>query len=95
MGEKGKLSCANVNFEKVSDLSECKRAAQQLEKTFKATETEAKYPKGCYIYRDKYVYWNTDSIGGMNKKSSVICKSDGNYLLFLAMNYEYKFNFKI
>ena len=80
MGEEGKLTCLNVDGKNISELSECKRAALRLEKEFKSTETEAQYPKGCYMYRDKYIYWNTHSTGGKNKRSRVICKSSGNYL---------------
>ena len=74
---KGKSDCSELNGESIFVESECKSAAVKLEKKFSMTETDPRYPKGCYVFDDEVVYWNQDRVGATDQRSSPICKVGG------------------
>ena len=62
----------------------CKDAAEILGAVQFATSDVgwADYPKGCFWYSDKMVYWNPHKTGGNDHYSRAICSNDGIYILF-------------
>ena len=81
LSRKGGL-CANiktVTFSAVNTLKECKIAVATIQKTvstakFAAEETDANWPKGCYLYIvTNGVYFNKDSAGKAHDSARQIC----------------------
>ena len=56
------------------DYGECKKAANELGKTFRGTERDKNYPKDCYIDENKDVYWNFHKAGKADYFAKPICK---------------------
>ena len=63
----------------VINLDECKSVAKFLNFNFVRQETEALYPKGCYVF-SKRIYFNTHENGASQQYSQQICKTKGIYL---------------
>lgn len=67
-----------IKGESITNLSQCKLAAANLEQKFKSTEYDPFFPKGCYSYVNRAhaseVYWNEHSEGSRHSKASPICK---------------------
>ena len=82
MSENGTL-CAHTRISRVGSLTECKKAATKLKKSddeimFYMTETELRWPKGCYVQQHtKYVYWNAHGTGSANILARHICRGKG------------------
>jgi len=81
LSRKGGL-CANiktVTFSAVNTLKECKIAVATIQKTvstakFAAEETDANWPKGCYLYIvTNGVYFNKHSSGKTHDSARQIC----------------------
>ena len=64
----------------VHNLEKCRDAVTEIKNIvpnafFKNTEVEHKYPKGCYLWRQKgAVYFNEHGTGSKHKKARQICK---------------------
>merc|ERR1712218_186418 len=56
--------------------SECELAAQKLGMTYKSSENEYDYPKGCYVISGTNVYCNKHNVGSKRVSSSPICKME-------------------
>ena len=66
--------------EVLRNIDECKSAVGYLKKRgseiiFTKTESDSRYPKGCYKYENGEAYWNTHRLGSSNQKGQPICKS--------------------
>ena len=56
----------------INYLSECQKAAEQLNLSFVEEEEEKYYPGGCYVV-DTNVYYNKDLTGTSQEISRPIC----------------------
>ena len=72
----GKL-CMESRLPILADFKECKSAAKFYDKTFAAIETDHNYPKGCYVEKYDYVYFNSHQIGSKSSLANPICKQKG------------------
>ena len=64
----------------VNDLEKCRDSVSEIKNIvpnafFKRTEVDDKYPKGCYLWRQKgAVYFNEHGTGSKHRKARQICK---------------------
>ena len=68
-------SCKEQQFETVTDISECKRAAARIGKPL-TKHTDKDWPKGCYMIRDggdESVSFNDHHAGRKNSNADPIC----------------------
>ena len=70
-------SCSETGDIAIEDSTTCKEAAEELGYTFKETEDDADWPKGCYYYRSSgwgTVRFNRHTHGGWIYNARNICK---------------------
>ena len=71
------------NSARIVDEPSCWRAATAVSGRFKGAESDAAYPRGCYLYQDPYdtrglngVWWNIHPVGGAGDQNSrLLCMS--------------------
>ena len=61
------------------DEDECILAVQHFDKTYMGTESNSRYPTGCYLYGDIIAYFNKDSSDAGNVDAKAICKQGISY----------------
>ena len=54
---------------------DCEDYAQEYKYTWGGMDDEPGFPKGCYLYDEVYVYYNTHESGGINDDSQPVCGS--------------------
>ena len=70
--------CSETGDIVVDDIETCKKAAQELNKSFTERELAQKnWPKGCFLFLSESVYFNQHSTGSSNNRASQICKPKG------------------
>ena len=75
--------CSDLGVQNVINFDECKEATSQLEHDLElkgsAQENSKSYPRGCYIYSSKLVYWNTHPTGSSSLcgNCQAICEKEG------------------
>ena len=72
-------SCSETGDIAIEDSTTCKEAAEELGYKFLATEDNANWPKGCYVYYNRNlvrdaVWFNRHTHGGWIYSARNICK---------------------
>ena len=79
-------TCSDISLNSIVDEDECILAVQNLDKTYMNSESNSRYPTGCYLYRDTIAYFNKDSSDAGNVKAKAICKQGISYHFFRVKN---------
>ena len=75
--------CNEVGANLVTDLNLCKAAVENIKNympdiDFGSKSRSSRYPQGCYLHNNKYVYLNPHQDGSKSYKAKQICrKSNG------------------
>ena len=75
----------------IDNLSECQKAAKQLNLTFDGDENVTAYPGGCYLTGGLYVYFNKNLKGASEKLSKPIC-GQGKYVKYILQFLSFDIN---
>ena len=77
----GKI-CSDIQKQNITTISQCKRAAKQLEKPFADNHTAIiHHPKGCILLDNHEVHWNENEAGQRDNGSKSICTMGCKYIL--------------
>ena len=70
------IICDDIGKETLGNKDECRKAAKELDGTFKGEWSTRIRPKGCFWRREK-VYWNKNPGGKGSILSKAICRRSG------------------
>jgi hypothetical protein len=86
-------TCPDIGLNKIVDEGKCKKAVEDLGRTYRGNETARAFPSGCYAYGDNSGYFNYHESGTRSDNAKSICKP-GDYsrvssenCVSLGMNY--------
>ena len=79
-------SCSDELKDTIDSVEECRQAADELYKIFEKEIYNFRQPKGCFLYSNKYVYWNNYEADGQGHgKSQAICRANGKFIFSLSL----------
>ena len=62
-----------TGYDDIDDVKDCRKFASDARKSFNKTESSSSSPKGCYLYRNRAVFYNFHNTGGGRSDESPIC----------------------
>ena len=62
-----------IGYDDIDDVKDCRKFASDARKSFSKTESSSSSPKGCYLYRNRAVFYNFHNTGGGRSDESPIC----------------------
>ena len=76
VGSKNTNQCL-AGSSQITSAMDCKAAALSGDWAYKGEETSLGFPKGCYLYGTRTVYFNKHDVGSANSNAAPVCQKSG------------------